>query len=632
MKANIIVLDDEVNILNSIKRILKDDFNVFTCDKITSAKEILNTKNIDVVISDYCLQNSSGVDFLSFLKDKYPHITRVIMTGYNVSDIIKEAVNKAGVSNFIKKPWNNEDLKIVIKNALKKSKIIKKNIKLVKDINANKKEIDNLYLCLEELLSFNLKNKIQISDRKDIFLNKFIKKVSFVKDIHELFNLAKKELNSFLKNIDLNILSLNSLKEFNAEGKIDNKENIKFLNKTLNKKCDFYFIKKLQINDLYLFSLIFSKKESEFSKEDICKLKPYISIVSFSIKRVLNFNEIINKLNVWKKVFDAISDPLFILDKNFNFLNVNKESKKTLIKYYDTKYKKCYEVFKNKEFICVDCPMQDVFKNREVKILDYMPCVDNKNIFSYLYPIIKNNEVISLVVYNNNKTSEFKFLKKLIQSEKLAALGALASNIAHEINNPLGGVMAYAQVIKDSVKSKQLLSDLIDIEKACVRCQEIIKNLLDFSSDQTVVKREVTDLNDLINGTVSLLKSCFKNHQISINIPENLKIKCNRGQIQQAFFNIINNAIDAMPDGGNIDINVKKNIDSVEVNIKDEGAGISQNDMKNIFDSFYTTKKKGKGTGLGLFVTNSIIKSHHGSIKAKSRLGIGTNFNIKLPI
>lgn len=579
MKANIIVLDDEINILNSIKRTLRDEFNVFTCEEIKEAKKVLEDENIDVVISDYCLKNSSGVEFLSFVKEKYPYITRIIMTGYNVSDLVKESVNKADISNFIKKPWNNDDLKLAVKNAFKKSRVIKENIGLVNDIKKNKNEITNLYTKLGSFLKTNTESKE--NTEKDISLNKFIKKASLATNLDDLLNLVKKEFKVFFKDVDLN-----SFINFDFKSVLGNKE-------------DF--------ND-------------------------YIDVINFSIKRILNLNEITNKLNVWEKSFDAISEPLFILDKNFNFINVNKESKKTLLKENDIKNKKCFEVFKDKDFKCEECPIEKVFKTKEANILDHMPCVNDKNIFSYVYPIIKNGEVISAVVYNNNKTSEFKLLKKLIQSEKLAALGALASNIAHEINNPLGGIMAYAQVIKDNVKSEQLLSDLVDIEKTCVRCQEIIKNLLDFSSDQTLAKRELVDLSNLINGTVSLLKSCFKNHKINIDIPENIEIKCNRGQIQQAFFNIINNAIDAMPGGGNINIDVKKNLNFVEVIIQDEGVGISKDDIGQIFDSFYTTKKKGKGTGLGLFVTNSIIKSHKGSIVAKSKLGVGTNFKIKLPI
>jgi two-component system, NtrC family, sensor kinase len=224
--------------------------------------------------------------------------------------------------------------------------------------------------------------------------------------------------------------------------------------------------------------------------------------------------------------------------------------------------------------------------------------------------------------------------EQLIQSAKLASLGTLAGGIAHEVNNPLTSVLGYAQVLLSSMDNEN--PDRInatEIEKAAVRCKKIIDNLLRFSRQQKI-SFELVDVNQIIDETLTLIKNQLKNSRINIVkiVPESMPtIIGNIQQLQQVFVNIIINAFDAMPDGGELKIVARDKVDHVEIDFEDTGTGIPPDLIDVIFDPFLTTKPPGKGTGLGLSVSYGIIEKHNGKITVKSEVEKGSVFTVWLP-
>ncbi|MGD2091176.1 MAG: ATP-binding protein [Candidatus Aminicenantes bacterium] len=236
--------------------------------------------------------------------------------------------------------------------------------------------------------------------------------------------------------------------------------------------------------------------------------------------------------------------------------------------------------------------------------------------------------------------------EQLIQSEKMASMGVLASSVAHEINNPLQGILTYIKLMLKIISAKDVSAidqkrldnfknylELMGNEIG--RCGDMVKNLLVFSK-QTKMEVQEAKINNIIKNSLLLMENKIKLQDIEVvmNLQENIPvIYCDVKQIQQTLLAIIINAVEAMPKGGKISID-SHNIDNneIEITIADTGPGIPRENLKHIFDPFFTTKDAAKSTGLGLFVAYGIIREHKGTIKVESEAGKGTVFHIRLPV
>jgi len=231
---------------------------------------------------------------------------------------------------------------------------------------------------------------------------------------------------------------------------------------------------------------------------------------------------------------------------------------------------------------------------------------------------------------------------KIIQSEKQASVGRLAAGVAHEINNPLTGVLTYSHMLlrrKDI--APEVRSDLETIVAATERVRKIVKGLLDFSR-QTKLDPEATEINRLVSSTISLLENqaLVKGVAIRFHPGENLPlVKLDRSQFQSVLINIIINALDATEPGGNVTVYTATGIygngagrKGIEITIADTGCGIPPENLDKLFDPFFTTKAIGQGTGLGLSVSLGIVQRHGGNIRVQSEPGKGSRFFIWLAI
>jgi len=225
---------------------------------------------------------------------------------------------------------------------------------------------------------------------------------------------------------------------------------------------------------------------------------------------------------------------------------------------------------------------------------------------------------------------------QLIRAGKMAALGELAAGVAHEINNPLTGVLTFSSLMLKKIdETHPWKKDLENIVQQTTRCRNIVRGLLDFARQRKPDKKE-SDVHTLINNTLTLLEkqAPFQNIQIVKDFNPNIpKLLIDADQIQQVFMNILLNAADAM--GGNAGVLTIKTAlrdGKAEISFTDTGCGIPQEHLSKLFDPFFTTKQTGKGTGLGLAISYGIIQSHNGEIEVESEVGKGSTFRIKLPI
>lgn len=269
-----------------------------------------------------------------------------------------------------------------------------------------------------------------------------------------------------------------------------------------------------------------------------------------------------------------------------------------------------------------------------------------------------DREIASLTLAFNHMLHELDLRQgQLVRSEKLAALGTLLSGVAHELNNPLSNISTSCEILKEEAKVgagdtafAQELLEQIDAETW--RARRIVRSLLDYARDRDF-RREVVPLAALVEDSLRLVKARIPAQvEVRVAIPADLTLDGDKQRLQQALFNLIGNAVDAIADSGTIAIAARA-VDAkaapcpadallfgqcagsgraVEIEVKDDGAGIPADVLPRIFDPFFTTKEVGHGLGLGLFIVFEIVEEHDGCVAVKSAPGQGTTFLLRFPL
>ena len=256
------------------------------------------------------------------------------------------------------------------------------------------------------------------------------------------------------------------------------------------------------------------------------------------------------------------------------------------------------------------------------------------------YEITKWSNTLEEKVEQKTKELE-KIQGHLIQVEKMASLGKLSATVAHELNNPLAGILTYVRLTQRRIenndlspdKIRSIQEDLAIVSEEIVRCGNIVRNLLLFSKKK--------DGDYAVNSLTTILANCLKliQHHLELNgivLEQNfskdpIELKCDREQLQQAVLAILMNAVEVMPNGGTLTVSAESKYDKSIIIIQDTGDGIPEEIIPYIFEPFYTSKTEGNGVGLGLSIAYGIVKRHKGNIDIKTKIGVGTSFIIEIP-
>lgn len=369
-----------------------------------------------------------------------------------------------------------------------------------------------------------------------------------------------------------------------------------------------------------------------------------------------------------QSILDGIDDAIKIVDKDFNIIMLNKAAvERTTNSESQLMGGKCYVEFWDKNAPCSYCTTWNCFDtNRPHQSMATYEISGGKQYLEFsTFPIKDDTGRTIYVIEFERDITERKNLElereeqrkeldkkvqeiqkaysevqsihnQLLQSEKLASIGQITSSLAHELDSPLTTISGYCELLEEDINDQKALSRLKIISDQVLRCQKTIREVLDFSRKSQGIKT-LQDINTLIKRTVSLMEHTIKANKAQIKLDLNDKvpqISVDENQVQQVFFNLLRNAIDAMPDGGKIIISsaFNKGPNSLKISFEDTGQGISKENMDCIFMPFFTTKLPGKGTGLGLNICSDIIKNHGGNITAKNKKGKGAVFIINLPV
>ena len=413
-------------------------------------------------------------------------------------------------------------------------------------------------------------------------------------------------------------------------------------------------------------------------KESREKIEEYNRNLEFMVKeRTAELERTTRLLQVeYNRLEAIINSPnlgIVIEDKDCNIRFMNK----SLIEIFGQQVgQKCYEKFKGRTQMCPFCPLEEILvrgKNSitymdqdklghyyEISASLFQDDKGEKFVLETLRDITERKMLETQVeeyTHNLERTNgelaeALKSLKEaqsqLIQVEKMAAVGQLAAGVAHELNNPLGGILGYSQFALEKIDQKpvsqfnsedtqNLLQYLKDIEQQTKKCRTIIQSLLKFSRASKQEDFAPTDINQVLKETFVFTQHQMVKNKVELvqKLEESLPpIQGHSSRLQQVFTNLILNAVQAMSQGGTLTVQSKtgEGLGAIEISFTDTGMGIAEENLEKVFEPFFTTKKVGDGTGLGLSVSYGLIKDHGGEIRVESRLNRGTTFTVILPI
>jgi PAS domain S-box-containing protein len=345
------------------------------------------------------------------------------------------------------------------------------------------------------------------------------------------------------------------------------------------------------------------------------------------------FRQIYRSQKWWQNIIDAITDYLFVIDHNYRILRTNKAFADLFgSDPADIIMRPYYELFGLSEphEWCLIPDSQDGVSPRSVertlKDTDYLISC---------YPIYFDEREAAVYIMKDI-TETHRLKDQVYHLDKLSSLGTLTSGVAHEINNPLTGIIGYTEMLLMKDKNETTNKYLKNIYNSALRCKRIVENMLTYSR-QTPAEKSLENINDIIDKTIELHEYWLKSTNIEIirDYTEGAHVAVDRQQVQQVILNLLINAEHAIAETdrrGRIEFRTVIDDESkhIVITVSDNGNGIPQDILSKIFDPFFTTKPVNKGTGLGLSIAHGIIAEQGGTIEARSIPGEGTSFIIRL--
>jgi len=564
--------------------------------------------------------------------------------------------NQKKVSDQIKSNTNSEALRLlsgkilqIANSGLTRTYFLRKILKIISDV-FEADEVNVLLRILDDASRSEIVQHNQETFRYNFFpqANNFVSQDGSSTELHEHWkHILTGSINAslsfvterggfWIQDIDTQISDQEILKQLNISGYLKNGDFKSLLvipffmeNERIGlmelKSHNEDFLSDTEINSIETFihtlGMTFLNQHTQAAlqervKEISCLYnmsqiadKPYVSLVDiiYSIMDLLSPAWQYPEITQTRIIFDGI---------DYSLPNFNTEASK-LSADIDIGNRKrgLIEVIYTKEMPQLD---EGPFLKEERKLLD--------TIAKELAFILKRRET---------EEDKEKLLNQLHHADRLATVGELAAGVAHEINEPLGSILGFAQLAgKYPEVPDQVKRDLEKIVNSSLHAREIVKKLMVFSRQVSVEKKQVS-LNQIVEDSIYYFKSRCLKEGIDLDIslePDMPAILADPVQINQVIVNIVVNAMQAMPDGGSLNLQTRFSDNKAMLIINDTGQGMNKDVLQEIFHPFYTTKGAEKGLGLGLSVVDGIIKSHNGEIEVKSEPGKGTEFIIKLPI
>lgn len=574
---------------------------------------------------------------------------------------VREGINKAQVYRFMRWPLSEHEIWEQLDLALQRHSMFLSRSLLLKESSHQNKQLEALTHSLEAMVEERTQYIEMSHHEESEKLNRERQLIRFIKDLatqtsfEDILAILRKELRKFHKMGDP-ILSFRlggaktfflsfqsghftqtetaSYFEFPKAAQVPSPELTRYFANHFGRP----FIKAYIVPfELRLTSHLTSGQgeailciENSLNDKEMGPFMDFMSDrvrpLSMALDRVLLESQLSGFSYRWEKTFDGMRDPIAIVDIDYNVVRANRKFSDRFM------HNKCHESFARRNAACEGCPVPQALKDGAPAAGQIQ--VDGRIYQVHSYPVLLDQSTRPTNVVNQyvDITQSRELYLRMLQSEKMGAIGMLAGHIAHELNNPLTGLRSLSQVLlQEAEPGSNLHSDLVEIEKATARSQRIIKNLLDFSKGEDQPS-EYISVDEVVERTLPMLKSALRTHRLEVDL-ETLgqTVYVEPHLLQQVVFNLINNACQAMKEAGRLSVRTRHDQGHVYLEIEDTGPGIPEDIRRRIFEPFFTTKKEGHGTGLGLSMSKSVIEKFGGTIEFRNVEPHGTCFVIMLP-
>ncbi|UXR64846.1 PAS domain-containing sensor histidine kinase [Bdellovibrio bacteriovorus] len=626
----------------------------------SEALPLLQTRRFSSIL----VQGSSDSEALEFLykaRTLQPMAPRLLIAEDLNEQEVREGINKAQVYRFMRWPLSEHEIWEQLELALQRHSMFLSRSLLLKESSHQNKQLEALTHSLEAMVEERTQYIEMSHHEESEKLNRERQLIRFIKDLatqtsfEDILAILRKELRKFHKMGDP-ILSFRlggaktfflsfqsghftqtesaSYFEFPKAAQVPSAELTRYFANHFGRP----FIKAYVVPfELRLTSHLTSGQgeailciENSLNDKEMGPFVDFMSDrvrpLSMALDRVLLESQLSGFSYRWEKTFDGMRDPIAIVDIDYNVVRANRKFSDRFM------HHKCYESFAHRQAACEGCPVPQAMKEGAPAAGQIQ--VDGRIYQVHSYPVLLDQSTRPTNVVNQyvDITQSRELYLRMLQSEKMGAIGMLAGHIAHELNNPLTGLRSLSQVLlQEADQGSNLHSDLVEIEKATARSQRIIKNLLDFSKGEDQPS-EYISVDEVVERTLPMLKSALRTHRLEVDL-ETLgqTVFVEPHLLQQVVFNLINNACQAMKEAGRLSVRTRHDQGRIYLEIEDTGPGIPEDIRRRIFEPFFTTKKEGHGTGLGLSMSKSVIEKFGGTIEFRNVEPHGTCFVIVLP-
>lgn len=595
-------------------------FGALCAGNLTQAKKLLANLKPAVIVFG---QQSKFEDFCDFLREKCPEARWVLSTeGLRPAQLMKW-INEGSVAHTIQS-LTDSLLEQAVQKTLEEIDNQGQQEQLVKLLSEQTKNLQALSTELEARVQKRqrqiLKSQKQLQETNSTLevVHKALLAIYRAKSVTEL----ERSLNEVL-NAPLHLQWIRILFSQQSSLGMQNLENSLMIEIPLP---DTTGIAKFVL--LKAHGQNFSNAESDLLSE-------LSEAIGLALQRIHKLDMAETLKQQWEATFDSISHPLCLTNGKFKILRMNhafaKEAKGS---YRDLVGKNCFEAILGRKLH----PENGPFQVREVSLQSEPHQFEiSGQPLEFEWEAEK-----ALLVLFRDVTEEHKLERRILESTKLAELGTIGSSIAHELNNPLGGMLSFLQLIKmDLPKASPLFEDIVEMEKSTLNCRDIVRNLLSFARKNESEEQSTVELKQVVDRAVKLveLQSRSKGIDIHLTLPESeLPILGSFNNLSQALCNLLQNSVDAISDKmqanplfpGRIEVEIQENDSLYMIRVNDNGSGISPENQTQIFNPLFTTRDPGLFSGMGLTTAFSIISEHKGNLEITSQSGSGTTAIISL--
>lgn len=596
------------------------DFSANYADATT----ILEKNNYAVVAVQDQVLNQSSLELLKKMRERNKDTQAILITTSHSPSDLQKFINEARVFKILSS-FEPNSFQLSVREALEEYELIKQNQAFLNLRTEQNKKLQVLSASLEERVKareefltqsreilLHTTRRLSALSRALLAIQKSNSKQQVEKSINDALKAA----------LDLSWTQILFKGQSFIEGQLFYKQD----------DVEIFSAPLLKNKDL-LGHIYFARQRTKpFNQEEIDFLLQVSDAVSLTIDRLITMEQLEALKQEWDATFDAITDPVAMITDDYKIIRANRAyAEKSQTSPEKIISKKCYEILFDKKNPCEECKLGTEFKIDSLQV--------------HTQALILDDSQKAFACFYRDTGEQEKMERQILESSKMAELGTIGSSIAHEINNPLGGILAFIQIIKSELKKEdKLYADIIEMEQAALRSKSIVENLLSFTRSSGTSEFKDVRLSDILKSVLNIIE--LQTRAVGIKIHKDIshpdtKIRGDQNQLVQVLVNVLQNSCEAlaerMAQGKRtpvpaIEITAKTKEDVLEIFIADNGLGISPAQLSKVFTPFFTTKDKTKNTGLGLSVSYQIVKEHLGEMEISSTEGKSTTVVIKLPI